>query len=90
MNKLEYFQRFLCVKQILVNQSVNKPAGEGRELLYAAVAEEGPPAAHILASLHVHIDDLHHFLVLGGTIEELALGTAYEGATPELYAIGLT
>ena len=69
--------------------SVDESACQGGEFLYAAVAEEGPPAAYVFASLHVHVDDFHHFLVLGGTVEELALRSAHEGASPELYAVCL-
>ena len=47
----------------LVSESLCKLS----ELVDASVAEERPPAAHILASLHVYVDD-DALLFVGGCL----------------------
>lgn len=71
----------------LLGGGVVEPAvGELREVVDAAVAHEGPPAAYLLGTQHV---DLHNLLYLGvgrRLIEVLALRSGYEAVSPELYA----
>ena len=56
----------------------------------ATVAQEGPPASHLLAALHVDVDDLQVLGVVGCAVDEFALGPGYKAAAPELDAIGLS
>ena len=68
--------------------SVNESFSQAAELFDATVAEEGPPAADILATLHVDIDQEEGgFGACFG--QELALRSSHEGMTPELDAVGL-
>ena len=69
--------------------SVDKASCERCKLLDASVAQEGPPAAHVLASLHVYIHHRHLFFGLAGLVQNLSLRTGHEAAAPELYAVGL-
>lgn len=48
-------------------RSVDEAAGEGGKFVDAAVAEERPPAAHILAALHVDVDKVDAFALSVGT-----------------------
>ena len=69
---------------------IDKSLGDVAVVLDAAVAEEWPPAAHILAVLQVDIYHQALFFLIAGTVVELALRTGYETAAPELDALGLT
>ena len=72
------------------NGLIDKSPGNISVVLDAAVAEEWPPAAHILAVLQVDIYHQALFFLIAGTVVELALRTGYETAAPELDALGLT
>lgn len=72
------------------NGLIDKSLGNISVVLDAAVAEEWPPAAHILAVLQVDIYHQALFFLIAGTVVELALRTGYETAAPELDALGLT
>ena len=64
--------------------SIQIAGGQGREALDAAVAEEGPPAAHLFAAREVDVDELQAVgLVAFG--QKLALRAANETMAPELY-----
>ena len=57
-------------------------------VVYAPVAQERPPSAHLLAVSQV---DAYHpllFVSRRGAIEHFALRTGHEGRAPELYAVG--
>ena len=69
---------------------VDEAAREGGKLVDAAVAEERPPAAYILAALQVDVDQIDAFTLGVGTEEEFALRTGHEGAAPEENAVGLS
>lgn len=69
---------------------VDEAAGEGGKFVDAAVAEKRPPAAHILAALHVDVDKVDAFALSVGTEKQFALRTGYEGAAPEENAVGLS
>ena len=69
---------------------VDEAAGEGGKFVDAAVAEERPPAAHILAALHVDVDKVDVFALGVGTEEEFALRAGHKGAAPEENAVGLS
>ena len=58
----------------LVSESLCKLS----ELVDAPIAEERPPAAHILASLHVYVDDDALLFVGRCLIEQFALWTCHE------------
>ena len=47
-------------------RSVDEATGEGRKFVDAAVAEERPPAAYILAALQVDVDQIDAFFELDG------------------------
>lgn len=53
--------------------SVVEAAEDGGVGVDAAVAEEWPPAAHLLAAAHVDVDDGGCLTVGGGVVKELAL-----------------
>lgn len=72
------------------NGLIDKSPGNISVVLDAAVAEEWPPAAHILAVLQVDIYHQALFFLIAGAVVELALRTGYETAAPELDALGLT
>ena len=72
------------------NGLIDKSPGNISVVLDAAVAEEWPPAAHILAVLQVDIYHQALFFLIAGTVVELTLRTGYETAAPELDALGLT
>ena len=65
---------------------IYEAAGEVAVFVDAAVAEEGPPLADGLCSLHVNIYDGCFFIRRAGLIEELSLLASYEAASPELDA----
>ena len=69
--------------------SVAVAAGQVAVVFDAAVAEEGPPAAHVLAVVKVEVYDDGFFLVVTRTVVELSLWTSHKTASPELYALGL-
>ena len=69
---------------------VDEAAREGRKFVDAAVAEERPPAAYILAALQIDVDQVDAFTLGVGTEEEFALRTGHKGTTPELDAVGLS
>ncbi len=69
--------------------SVDEPLENAAVLVDASVAEEGPPAAHLLATVEVEVDDLLALLLIVGTEEELSLWTCYKARAPKLYAVGL-
>lgn len=46
---------------------VDEAAGEGGKFVDAPIAEERPPAAHILAALHVDVDKVDAFALGVGT-----------------------
>ena len=69
---------------------VDEAAGEWGEFFDAAVAEERPPAAHILAALQVDVDQVHAFALGVGTEKQFALRTGHKGAAPEENAVGLS
>lgn len=52
----------------------------------AAVAQERPPAAHLLAPGEVYVDALRGFGVGRGAVKEFALRTSHETAAPKLNA----
>ena len=66
------------------NGLIDKSLGDISVVLDAAVAEEWPPAAHILAVLQVDIYHQALFFLIAGTVVELALRTGNETAAPEL------
>ena len=68
------------------NGLIDKSPGNISVVLDAAVAEEWPPAAHILAVLQVDIYHQALFFLIAGAVVELALRTGYETAAPELNA----
>ena len=74
----------------LLWQSVDEAAREGGKFVDAPIAEERPPAAHVLAALHVDVDKVDVFALGVGTEEEFALRTGHEGAAPEENAVGLS
>ena len=76
---------FLSVQDV----SVDKALGDVAVALDASVAQEGPPAPHLLTALHVDVDDADVLAVLGRTVQEFALGTGHKAAAPELDAAGL-
>src|SRR5947207_3017068 len=55
----------------------------------APVAQERPPAAHVLAALEVDVGHQHLRLVAARGRDELALRPADEAVAPELRALGL-
>ena len=69
---------------------VDESTGEGGKFVDAPIAEERPPAAHVLAALHVDVDKVDAFALGVGTEEEFALRTGHEGAAPEENAVGLS
>ncbi len=58
--------------------SVAEAAGEGSVEVDAAVAQEGPPAADVLAAFHVNVDNGNFFAVVGRAEEKFALRTCHE------------
>ena len=56
----------------------------------APIAQEGPPASHILRVLEVEFDDDALFLMAVGLIDDLSLRTSEEGSAPELDSFRLT
>ena len=56
----------------------------------AAVAQKGPPVAHLLAALHVYVDDLQVFGIVRSAVDEFTLGTGDKAAAPELDAMCLS
>ena len=62
---------------------VNESLGQRTVVLNAAVAQERPPAAHLLGALHVYLDDNLNFLILRCFVEKLALWSGYERGAPE-------
>ena len=85
MNKTTITSKF-CIILFLIDES----SGDVTVVFDAAIAEEWPPAAHVLAVLEVDVDDEALFLVVARTIVELALRTSHKTAAPELDALGLT
>lgn len=71
-------------------RSVDETTGEGGKLVDAPIAEERPPAAHVLATLHVDVDKVDAFALGVGTEKQFALRTGHEGAAPEENAVGLS
>ena len=69
--------------------SVDEPLENAAVLVDASVAEEGPPAAHLLATVKVKFDDLLALLLVVGTEEKLSLRACHKARTPKLYAVGL-
>ena len=69
---------------------VEKALVEVAVALNAPVAQERPPAPHLLAALHVDVDDLQVFAVTGGAVDEFSLWPCNKTAAPELDAVGLT
>ena len=69
--------------------SVDEPSGKSLELVDAAIAQERPPAANVLAALHVHLDYSILFPVHRCLIKHLALRSGYKAAAPKLNATGL-
>ena len=62
---------------------VNESLGQRTVVLNAAVAQERPPAAHLLGALHIDVDNDGHFLVGRTFVEQLALRSGYERSAPE-------
>ena len=69
--------------------TVDISTGDVAILIDAAVAQEGPPATHLLAMTEVEVYDAALFTVGRSAIEQLALGASHEGRAPELYARSL-
>ena len=57
---------------------IYEPLEDAAILVDAAVAEERPPAAHLLGALQVNLNDLLALLLVIGAEEELTLRTCHE------------
>lgn len=66
------------------NGLINESPGDISVVLDATVAEEWPPAAHILTVLDVDFCHDAFFFIVAGTVKKLALRTGNETAAPEL------
>ena len=62
---------------------IDKSPGNISVVLDAAVAEEWPPAAHILAVLQVDIYHQALFFLIAGAVVELALRTGFTKLLPQ-------
>ena len=80
---------FMCSSFFLLSV-INEALGKSAKFLNAAVAEERPPAANVLAALDVNVDDGDGLFIDGGLVEMFALWTCDETAAPELNAVGLS
>lgn len=70
--------------------SVAEAACQVVEVFNAAIAEEGPPATHVLAATQVHFHHCHLFFVLLSAEEKFSLRSGDETASPELNAASLS
>lgn len=79
----------ICVvREYKLSGSVVEAAEDVGVGVDAAVAEEGPPAAHLLAAAHVDVDYCGGFFFGRCLKQEFALRSGYETVAPECYAVG--
>ena len=69
---------------------IYKPLEDISVFVDTSIAQERPPASHILRVLEVEFDDDALFLMAVGLIDDLSLRTSEEGGTPELDTLRLT
>lgn len=81
--ELLYLFNSLDKKVTKIIYSVAESLGEVAIGLDATVAEEGPPAAHLLGALKVYFYHRSGLLVLRSLVEQLALRTSHETGAPE-------
>jgi hypothetical protein len=81
--ELLYLFNSLDKKVTKIIYSVAESLGEVAIGLDATVAEEGPPAAHLLGVSQVKLDDDALLLVLRCFVDDFALRTGDEGGAPE-------
>ena len=55
--------------------------------LYSAVAEEGPPAAHLFGALHIYLHDGFCLFVGGSLEEQFPLWSCDKGGAPERHSV---
>lgn len=68
--------------------SVDESPSDTAVFLYAPVAKEGPPTAHILAVIKVNAYNDAFLFLIGGLVVDFTLWTGDKRGAPELYAIG--